>query len=394
MKKNILLALGAMSLISAFGVSAVQKANVVETKADDVAYADRVYLGGGTNESWDLSSDKKFTYLGEASAMHLYRFTGTISSAFKVMITYDGTSTSHWINKWNSTNASAKSSFNGGSAGGGDNIFATGSGWGKQYTFYFRVDFSDPSAGEIYEIVEGDANDGTVYFVNGYAWSDPKIHAWNDNGALLGWPGASFSKVDSIKLSAAVDNDQYGSSTTWYDQGVFIWKATIPSIATNIIINDGSGTQTADLDFTNNGVYSWRVNEKFFGVVSLLINTVNSMDSASYDGKTYTQSICGISNPAAIINAYNTEVGKADSEVVKSAKESVIVTNDVDHYGSTTDVSMKKIAAVLSNKPSGANTIISGTSSQNSAALIAGLAVLGLAAGGTMVFLAKRRKEI
>lgn len=394
MKKSILLGLGAIAMAAGVTAACLQSLNAIEAKAD-VEIAKRVYLGGGTDGTWDVGDaydSKRFKYLGEADGKHIFKFTGTITQGFKVMVTWDNNKDhARYECWWNSTSGSARANFTGGNANEGTdtNIYPTASGSGKTYTIYFRTDFNNDYY--IHEILEGSVDDKEVYFINGWSWAAPQVNAFNSEGSLLG-SDVAMTQIDKIKFRVAVyaENDY---DTTWYD-AISIWKASVPGNATQVWFSKSDGSQkTGKNSLTNKGVYSFKVNGKYFGVASLLINTVDSMQAASYKGKEYSESICGIANPSSIVAAYNAEIAKNDSDITDSVKHSKIVTNDVANYGSNEDVAMEKIADVLANKPSGANTIISGVESKNNIALIAGIAALGLAAAGMMVFVAKRRKE-
>lgn len=78
----------------------------------------------------------------------------------------------------------------------------------------------------------------TAYFDNSNSdWSSVYAYAWDSNGEFFGtWPGTQIS---------------FDSESGYY-------KVTTNSQSTNpmIIFNNGSGTQTADLNWINNGIYN------------------------------------------------------------------------------------------------------------------------------------------
>lgn len=78
----------------------------------------------------------------------------------------------------------------------------------------------------------------TAYFDNSKSnWSNVYAYAWDGNGEILGtWPGAPIS-VDS-------------------ESGYYKITASIQATTPMIIFNNGSGAQTADLSWVNNGVYT------------------------------------------------------------------------------------------------------------------------------------------
>ena len=99
------------------------------------------------------------------------------------------------------------------------------------------------SDGIIPDIPEDNPGDNTesqftAYFDNSNSkWSNVYAYAWETNGEILGqWPGTEIS-VDS-------------------ESGYYKVSASTTTSAPMIIFSNGSGTQTADLTWINNGVYT------------------------------------------------------------------------------------------------------------------------------------------
>ena len=99
------------------------------------------------------------------------------------------------------------------------------------------------SDGIIPDIPEDNPGDNTesqftAYFDNSNSkWSNVYAYAWETNGEILGqWPGTQIS-VDS-------------------ESGYYKVSASTTTSAPMIIFSNGSGTQTADLTWINNGVYT------------------------------------------------------------------------------------------------------------------------------------------
>ncbi len=99
------------------------------------------------------------------------------------------------------------------------------------------------SDGIIPDIPEDNPGDNTesqftAYFDNSNSkWSNVYAYAWENNGEILGqWPGTQIS-VDS-------------------ESGYYKVSASTTASAPMIIFSNGSGTQTADLTWINNGVYT------------------------------------------------------------------------------------------------------------------------------------------
>ena len=73
----------------------------------------------------------------------------------------------------------------------------------------------------------GTASSRTIYFRNTANWSTPYVYGWHDSSSAAvtsGWPGTKMTLVEGN-----------------------LYKATIPATATNIIFNNNSGSQTANL---------------------------------------------------------------------------------------------------------------------------------------------------
>ena len=72
----------------------------------------------------------------------------------------------------------------------------------------------------------GTASTRTIYFNNTDNWSTPYLYGWHDNGGTgtAGWPGVKMTQVEGT-----------------------IYKATIPTTATNVIFHNNNGTQTANI---------------------------------------------------------------------------------------------------------------------------------------------------
>ena len=101
-----------------------------------------------------------------------------------------------------------------------------------------------------------------AYFLAPAEWSDIHVWAWNDTDNFTGgnWPGVSCTKTNMKKNGL----------------DVWMWKydGDLTTAPTMIIFNNGSGTQTKDLEFENGAVYNLagKTNE----CVSTGINQVGS----------------------------------------------------------------------------------------------------------------------
>ena len=73
----------------------------------------------------------------------------------------------------------------------------------------------------------------TVYFINNQGWAKVNAYAWTNNDPIVAWPGAAATK----------ESEQIGG----YDVYSYTLEA---GAAANVIFNNGSGQQTADLKWT------------------------------------------------------------------------------------------------------------------------------------------------
>jgi len=78
----------------------------------------------------------------------------------------------------------------------------------------------------------------TVYFINASGWSNVTAYAWNEGGAGLTWPGIAMEKTDKTV------------------NGFDVYSITLDTAYENVIFNNnGNGSQTADLKWTNGQFY-------------------------------------------------------------------------------------------------------------------------------------------
>ena len=116
----------------------------------------------------------------------------------------------------------------------------------------------------------GTASTRTIYFNNTAGWSTPYIYGWHDNGGTgtAAWPGVKMTKVE-------------GS----------IYKATVPTTATNVIFHDNNGTQTAnitpsadaDIYHYNTGFWTSSTGEDESAVDYYLFGWINGADYGTGD---------------------------------------------------------------------------------------------------------------
>lgn len=231
-----------------------------------------------------------------------------------------------------------------------------------------------------------EASSGTVYFVNGAGFAQPKIHYWGDASQST-WPGENMVKQANIKLHVG-END--------YE----IWSYNVPSCR-YIQFNDGTElNKTLNLPITADGAYFYNVDGKYAPVVSLLAKIQASLGTAnivSDDNKEYSNTICGISaaNKTAILNAYQELLNCGDAEIVAVARNSTLTTYDPDDYSATAPVKIQDIAAELSALGGGSPLLQTNAFIEKNGTIITISAAISMVAVGALIgFLAFRKRKI
>lgn len=116
-------------------------------------------------------------------------------------------------------------------------------------------------------------NDGEVcaFFEAPTSWTTVKAYAWNGSAHFTGgWPGVACTKVGTNN-----GHNVY----KWTYSGTWTYEPA------NIIFNNGSGTQTSDLDFHNGGYYN--ESGALQGVVTDIAADVRA-DQRPYPARVYT----------------------------------------------------------------------------------------------------------
>lgn len=117
-------------------------------------------------------------------------------------------------------------------------------------------------------------NEGEVcaFFEAPTTWSTVNAYAWNGSAQFTGgWPGVACTKVGTNN-----GHNVY----KWTYSGTWTYEPL------NIIFNNGSGTQTSDLDFRNGGYYN--ESGALQGVVTGIADAAVRADQRPYPARVYT----------------------------------------------------------------------------------------------------------
>lgn len=351
---------------SSVGALSVAKTSLKEVDATPKAASTDFYLRG----SWNGWSDADpFDYLGTDEGKKYYSIKRTFTAGEEFKVYQSGVD--YWGVDMYGT-AQKKSAFDG---GGSSNFRVVTSG---TYTLYFCDN------AKIYEVT--DETTTTLYFANGYSWSNVYAHCWNTNGILDTWPGEDHSatRINSLALKCKVGD-------TFYD-GIGIWRVDVPSAATKVIFTNNS-QQTGTLDVSKGEIYSYEVNEKYFPVVQLLLDINSGLGSYTYDEVVYEKSICAISDKASIVSRFEALAEDKDSDVVTSVNGSSIVTYDVEN-GGTKNQTLSDICLALKSKVSTAAFVspIADRLENTGVALATALGAAGAVAGTAFILISKKRR--
>lgn len=246
---------------------------------------------------------------------------------------------------------------------------------------------------KIGEITDNVSNP-TLYFVDGYSWhssGNVYVHYWGGTASST-YPGSAMTDT-GLRLKAYVGETEYS--------GLHIYKYTISGSAAYIQFNNNS-SKTGDLRPVNGQVYFYGVNAETYGVVaSFLVDTQNKMGSYTYGGRSFTKSICAMSQSQAsnFVSTYNNLDTNYGSGVASSVEGSGIVTYDQPELNNTHtgEVSLSAIKDSLVKKypsiSSSSRVISIGMASTDTPtiAIIVVVSVIAVSAVAGYVFL--KRKE-
>lgn len=246
---------------------------------------------------------------------------------------------------------------------------------------------------EIGEITDNVVNP-TLYFVDGHSWhssGNVYVHYWGGTASST-YPGSAMTDT-GLRLKAYVGETEYS--------GLHIYKYTISGSVAYVQFNNNSA-KTGDLRPVNGQVYFYGVSAETYGVVaSFLVDTQNKMGSYTYGGRSFTKSICAMSQSQAsnFVSTYNNLDTNYGSGVASSVEGSGIVTYDQPELNNTHtgEVSLAAIKDSLVKKypsiSSSSRVISIGMASTDTPtiAIIVVVSVIAVSAVAGYVFL--KRKE-
>ena len=244
--------------------------------------------------------------------------------------------------------------------------------------------------------IRDNAQNSTFYFVDGYSWHASRsvtCYFWGGTASCSAYPGETMTD-SSLRLKAYVGETEF--------TGLHIYQYTLSGSAAYVKFSNNDGGQaTGDLALTDGGVYFFGVNGEYDPVVELLISLKNNLGSYSYNGKSFTSSICHLtqSQASTFVSTYDTLVSTGGSGIASSVPGSGLVTYDTPETSNTHtgEISLEDVRAALLKKypsitPSGRIALVSTTSeSVQTGLIIAIVAGIALVAVGGYFFL--RRKE-
>ena len=247
-----------------------------------------------------------------------------------------------------------------------------------------------------YEIgkITDNVSNATVYFVDGHSWhSGGKVYVYYWGGtASSTYPGSEMTDT-GLRLKAYVGETEYS--------GLRIYKYTISGTCAYVQFNNNS-SKTGDLRPVNGQVYFYGVNaDDYGGVANLLVTLGNQMDSYTYDGKTFTKSICHLSQSQAstFISTYNS-LESSSATIRSSVQGSGVVTYTSPETSTTItgEVSLPEIKAALIKKypalsSSGKLAMFGSMNSSTGSTIIAVAIVAVVTVSAIAAYFIFRRKE-
>ena len=248
---------------------------------------------------------------------------------------------------------------------------------------------------EIGEITDNVSN-ATVYFVDGHSWNSSGsvyVHFWGGTASST-YPGGAMTDT-GLRLKAYVGETEYS--------GLHIYKYTISGSAAYVQFNNNS-SKTGDLRPVNGQVYFYGVSAETYGIVAnFLVDAQSKMGSYTYAGKSFTKSICAMSQSQAssFISTYDELATNHGSGVASSVAGSGIVTYTSPETSTsvTGEVSLAEIRSALIRKypsinPNGARFgLLTINENTNTVAIIVIVSLVSLSAIGGYFFVRRKREQ-
>lgn len=250
---------------------------------------------------------------------------------------------------------------------------------------------------DVYEIgqIRDNAQNSTFYFVDGYSWHHANAYFWGGTASCVSFPGEEMSD-SSLRLKAYVGETEYA--------GLHIYQYTLTGSAAYVVFSNNGSSKTEDLALVDGGVYWYGVNDTYEPVVRLLLSLKTNLGAYSYEGRSFSSSICALdkTKAKAFVDTYDNLVATGGSGIASSVPGSGIITYDTPETSNTHtgEVSLESVRTSLINKyptldsTNRINPIIEMFGMDNSTPimLVVIISVVSLTAVGGYIFL-KRRKE-
>lgn len=402
MKKSIFLALGALALFT--GVSAGVSATMFEGESEPVYAADTKYSLIGTfyGKSWNTD------YFMQTTEREGYdaHYTVVLNEGEKFKVRYNQSWDDDKCWGWAQVaSGDLKSNF---LKQDGSNIEARISGsyevWFNASSHEILVEYSDTGAS--YVFAQKEYTNAYIFFKENEGTQQEVVHEpWS-------WDYAPAYYVLPIQKANDMRIDNSGGS--YHNYHAFRINQNLLNYYKVVLKGDMgqscdlyATTESVIMDTGNGGAHTtYATTNGYYKLCKMMVDISGSMGASTYQGRDYIYSICNTSQAqsAAIAAAYDGLLVDSDATVRNITPKVVLKTyNDfnaqnVEH--SKADIAISKIIEVLRKKGTGAIVTpstaltVTGLDSKGSTALIAGLATIGVAAAGTMVFFAKKRKEI
>ena len=250
---------------------------------------------------------------------------------------------------------------------------------------------------EVYRIgeIRDNAQNSTFYFVDGYSWHSSRsvtAYYWGGTASCSAFPGNTMTD-SGLRLKAYVGETEYS--------GLHIYQYTLSGSAAYVKFSNNNGGQaTGDLELTDGEIYWFGVSaETYSGVAELLVSLKGNMGSATYKGRSFTNSICHLSQSQAqtFVETYDDLKNNGGSGVASSVQGSGVVTYNQQEINNTStgEISLANIRTTLVTKyPSivASNRIVSTSNNGNTAILIVVItSITSLTAVGVFIILRKRK---
>lgn len=204
---------------------------------------------------------------------------------------------------------------------------------------------------EVYRIgkIKDNAQNSTFYFVDGYSWHASRsvtAYFWGGTASSGSYPGVTMSD-SSLRIKAFVGETEYS--------GLHIYEYTLSGSAAYVKFSNNNGGQaTGDLVLNDGGIYFYGVSGDYQPVVELLVSLKSGLGSYTYKGRTFSNSICHLSQVQAssFISTYDNLISTGGSGIASSVPGSGIVTYDQQETSTshTGEVSLQNVYNQLVKK--------------------------------------------